>query len=71
MHWYIREKVIDTLRQEITNCQQELSELLKRNLLNKAGDPMEVFKARSILQARLNNAQKDFEIWLDSPRILI
>lgn len=68
MHWMSRENITEKLRKEITESQQKLSGLLERVILNKPEDPMEIFRTRSMLEARLNNAQKDLEIWLDLPR---
>lgn len=68
MHWITRENVTETLRTEITENQKKLAALLERNILGKVEDPVEIFRTRSLLEARLNNAQKDLEIWLDYPR---
>lgn len=68
MHWVTRENITEKLRKEITESHQKLSGLLERVILGKPEDPVEVFRTRSMLEARLNNAQKDLEIWLDFPR---
>jgi len=68
MHWTTRENITEKLRGEITESQRKLSSLLERTILGIPEDPVEIFRARSMLEARLNNAQKDLEIWLDYPR---
>ena len=68
MHWVTRENITEKLQGEITESHQKLSKLLERVILGKPEDPVEIFRARSMLEARLNNAQKDLEIWLDLPR---
>jgi hypothetical protein len=67
MHWTTRESITEKLRGEITESQQKLSKLIERTILGKQEDPLEIFRARSLLEAKLNNAQKDLEIWLDYP----
>jgi hypothetical protein len=68
MHWITRENVTEHLRYEIAECQRKLSALLERNLSGKPEDPIEIYRTRSMLEARLNNAKTDFELWLDTPR---
>lgn len=68
MHWVNREDITEKIRKEITENHQKLSSLLERVIIGKPEDPIEIFRTRSMLEARLNNAQKDLEIWLDIPR---
>ena len=68
MHWITRENVTEQLGSEITECQRKLSALLERNITKTPEDPLEIFRTRSMLEARLNNAKADFEVWLDTPR---
>lgn len=69
MHWITRENVTEQLRSEITENQKKLSSLLERTFLGKQEDPLEIYRTRSMLEAKLNNAKSDLELWLDVPRI--
>ena len=69
MHWITRENITEQLRKEITESHQKLSNLLERTISVKPEDPVELFRLRSMLEAKLNNAKSDLEMWLDIPRI--
>jgi hypothetical protein len=69
MHWITRENITEQLRSEITESQRKLSALLERTISNRPEDPIEIYRTRSMLEARLNNAKSDLENWLDVPRI--
>lgn len=68
MHWKHRELSLEKLRYLADKHQEELSNLILENIRTNL-DPIEFYKAKSLLQAKLNNTRKDLEAWLDTPRI--
>jgi hypothetical protein len=68
MHWITRENITEKLRAEVADTQNKLQALLERTVRETPDNTVEIFRARSALEARLNITKEKLEIWLDVPR---
>ena len=68
MHWITRENITEKLRSEVADAQNKLQALLERTIKETPDNTVEIFRARSALEARLNIATEKLQIWLDVPR---